>query len=481
MSYEYDSGFGYVPPPVGADLTKYVLAPKCIIENAVADVSSIWPKFYWSTFVSGPYASGAVSKWLRSIGCDPISLVEPAGSGIWPHTCQISDGLDEYGIPIRSSFGLSSDLLFDLNRMTIPEGIDVQEWQRAQIDVNNAIKSKDEEWLQGWAKSAKLIINGYKHGLCIFPPAQFHNQEHLDAWAAHYLEWRYGWDSEGGKGGFRKGVASPYPSANPNLYQRAIYAGWECADPLVYMAKCGTAISRLWDQTVKYWDPVTKEESFVNGGFVQKPEFSYRKFFKLNLDDKELGSKFIVLQTLLNIQLAYYAEARGVSSAFPGADNLPHIDIGVGDVVASFLQSLSSLAISFMASGGIASGATSIGKVVQGVVQTQTGNILKAAADASKPLANLPLPSHEMWRPIPVHISHFTDGPQCQAAPLPQAKLVNPDLVRQVLASQLPTAKLKLSTNQIEQILKAKQGSPWLLPALGIGGALLLMKLLKKG
>jgi len=504
MSYEYDKrllrsagrrgygGFGYDQPSAGADLTQYVLVPRCVLpsENTLVDVANIWPRFFWSTFISGAYATGAASRWLRSIGCDPISAVVQAPATFSAHTFPTGDGVS---FPTKTLFTLSSDLLASLDRLPMPENADPPGWYSMLSEFRAAIQSKNEAALQSWSEQLRLIIDGYKHGLCVWPPAQFRNQEHLDAWVAHYLEWRYGWDTDGGML-WLKGVNPPYPSSNRNLGYRADYAGGEGS--YVETPLMETSIKRVWESTIKTWPRVAQDECLK-----PDPRPMYGKsFFRLSLDDKELGSKLLVLHTLLCVQMAYYAEAKGVTDAFPGAKYLPHTTGSIGSTIVGFLQALSSVASSFV----LGAGAASPFKAIQGVLQTQVTNIVKSAMDPGQSLAGLPLPTLPQWQPVPVHISVIAGLPSCKAvsAPLtpaqrilqsgvdltittPATQAIPRTLAQRILDSGVDLTittpmTIKPGTRGYIEVVKAKQQSSLLLPALGIGGALLLMKLLKK-
>jgi hypothetical protein len=470
MSYFND--FGADDPNI--DLTQYVLAPQCIIPeyNGIMKerIFDVFPKFYWSTHITGPYATGAVSRYLRSIGCDPIKLVEPAPiySGttfVGAHTFYSDPNNKDQKI-----YHLSRDLLYELDR--IPPPPNVSGWADSVVEIKKAIANRDENRLKLWCQSLRLMINGYKHGLCAWPPAQFRNQAHLDAWIAHNFEWRYGW-----KPLSRKGESVMFEGQYGQVLKP-----WTVPEHGTGVVRSvpPNDINKLFSSTLAQWP---KYESEIISSLNKNVATSaIRRYFPyLTLND-EVGAKLFILHSLLCIQMAYYAESRNVPNAFPGADGLPHFrdDGGLSSVFGDMFKSLFSIGLSIKGGPKAFLGSTT---------SAMLGMYLKGMSSST--YGNLSVVMDPRWTPAPIHISKLTDPKACYRAgisttPKLTTMTFSPTLMKALVPQQ--TFQPKVATTfafkpgTLEKLVdlkiqEQKKPFPYLLAgAAGLGAYLLLRR-----
>jgi len=442
MSYEYDKrllrsvgrrGYGGFGEVSVSDLQpwQYILVPRAVLPsskykyngNQLVDPNQFFPKpFFTVPLIEGSYSIEVISAWLRSIGADPLKYMTT-----------FDRGYGEYP-----------------------------------------------------------AIRGEKTGLCFWPPAVFHSQQHLDAWLAYWKA-------------FRRSVLG-----------RSCASMWEVAGLINTGTPIDNGLARLRRQTIDNW------ESIIDSSWDQVAQQSgvdrldYRYDFaipKLYFADPELQAKVMVLYSLGCAHMAYrvwdlFPETLNLTSdqlslighcrqapnhpAFPGVADLPYL-IDTGPSFADGLLGLLTAGAIGIATGG----------VVGGALSTAT-SFAKAAAQGSRgpSFAGVSVPSDPTWTMVTVPLIEFADWPQSPAAPLtpaqrmlqsvfdltvttPATQAIPRTLAQRILDSGVDLTittpmTIKPGTRGYIEVVKAKQQSSLLLPALGIGGALLLMKLLKK-
>jgi len=329
------------------------------------------------------------------------------------------------------------------------------------------------------AEDGRLAIDGKKVGLCFWPPAFFRNQQHLDAWLFYWKT-------------FRRLILG-----------RTCMYNWEVGGIPPSSTSADNGIARLRRQTLdgwggiidSEWDALVESTASAGGSIENRFDFQYEyKIPQLYYTDPELQAKVMVLYTLGCAHMAYavfnfFPEITGLTQdqlsqighcrqspdhpVFPGAADLPYY-IDTGPSFAEGLLGLLSAGAVGIATGG----------VVGGALATAT-NFARAASQGSRSpsFVGVSVPSNSTWTMVPVPLEEVVESSRLT---LPIA-VINTALVQKVLAptlaqkalSTMQTAVWKGSPATIIKLAEQKQSS-LLLPALGIGGLLLLMKLLKK-
>ena len=460
--YVYD-GLGEEGVPADAQPWQYVLVPKCITEmNGRIDAPAIYPRYFWSTFVSGAYPVDVVGRWLESLGCDPVKKLVSMPSWAMSHTH-----------PLRGTNGglITKNENWPADAWTLPDrylGRLVESGLvLPQVSLFEDVAVSPVELGRIQAQAGRVALDGYGNGLCVWPPVAFRDQVHLDAWLAHHEEWRYGFDSMSPQW---PGVVVDPPDTDPEMPPRSKFAGvWElgtskdCPSP-IHAAYVGSI--QAWGQVndavlrVPVWPDLDDNDMPV--WWQEVP------LHRLSFLDGDLPKQAMLLYTLTCVQLAYYMARRGLGAAFPLAPGMPAKrckDADWGGLV------------SYVASMAASIATMNVGGAVGVTLSTIMKNLSSGAVGAQ-------LPWHDMWRPVVKPLAAFQDWPQCTYA----GGLINRDfiLAQMVASGAVPASFLTPAARALLPIAStaaktgsvSKTSSPLTTLALGAAGVWLLAKLL---
>jgi len=454
MSYEYDKrllrsagrrGYGGFGEVSASDLQPwhYILAPKTILSkdrygyngNQNVDTTRYFPRsFFTVPVIKGGYKIAVMDAWLRSIGADPAKA-----------------------------------------RIVTEDGT--------------------------------VGIDGTKVGLCFWPPTEFYNQQHLNAWLAYWKTFRRYLDRITALG-FNERLSSCM-----TVFETADMVGGARPDLFA-----NNAIAVLRRQTIDLWGSIPDDEDATHESTMWGTPDSSAVQYEFNIPtldkrDPEVHAKILTLYLFGCMHMAYWVSTGYVAEggkiilplpgvgtcpqlpehpAFPGVAQLPYLNEYTPDIGGMFSSVFVNAAIGLV-TGGVTKAAMGMG----------TSFAQLAAVETRKSsFAGLAAPSNPMWTSYIVPITEFVDWPQAPAVPLtpaqrilqsgvdltittPATQAIPRTLAQRILDSGVDLTittpmTIKPGTRGYIEVVKAKQQSSLLLPALGIGGALLLMKLLKK-
>jgi len=423
----------------------YVIVPQCILPEYNSSSSGVFPKFFWSTHITGKYATGALSTWLRQLGCDPVVFIKLQPNYVDTNTF----GSDPSKWDDRI-WTLSDDLITQLYRIPVTN---IELASMAPGDIFSSVRSNVVSAILSGSKNASYdvlvkacnslhpAIDGFKHGLCVWPPVMFKNQEHANAWLAHYESWRYGFDSASG---LWKDIP-PAPKSDPHLKPRNYYT-------LEFDPGCMLVnpYRDLFSKALGSWSIATQDEKLrpINGAY------GYKKVPFYNMPVDNLTSNIMSLYVLTCVQMSLYMEARKLPGAFPKPPKMQSTACQTD--WTTFFTDL----------GKIASNIATLN--VGGMVGTAFQGMIKGIMSGRN--VDIQLPWAEQWYPRIVPISQLTDLPICTPA--------------SIAPTMMTTGKLAIPSSVLKQVIakkveEQKKEFPYLLVGAGALGAYLLLK--KKG
>lgn len=450
-------GGDIVSVPANVKPWECITIPACTLfagNPNVPDVIDLFPRYFWSTYVTGRYATGAVAAWLKFLGRNPIDYIIEAPAGLGSHTYYDNVQGDLSGaVDLQPAWTLSDELTARLNP----------------------------------GPNSQLAIDGSRHGLTVWPPLKFRNQLHLDAWLAHYECWRYGFDGVKCRwpfmySGLPFGVTPPNPSwCNPGMKAyRSFPSGFENQRPYDYIYPCSAqaAIRKTYEQLIDV--PLRR---IIEGEKMVVPIDPFphanpdpgsnllwykRYFHQMPLDDTH-NERVSTLYALTCAQMSYYMGYAGHQDAFPSVDGM-YCDDGVGPLaIFQYMVEFSKSLMTLNPAGAVGATANFVGQILQ-----QRGG---GAPN---------LPWHPMWRPVVAPAKMFTDQPPPPTI-IVTTPVATPVLITTEGVRRTPTNRDRvffspefLATHTgIPTQVPNKELSLSLLAALGLGGYL-LWKYLRK-
>lgn len=426
-----------VPP--GMQPWECILVPKCILPefNYFDNLAAYFTPYFWSTFISGKYPTEVVSRWIRSLGCNPVKLLVDAPNWMLPHThFQTGQEIGKLRDLVNPAWTLSPDLV-------VPG-----------------------------AEGRNLAIDGYQHGLCVWPPVQFRDDVHRDAWLAHHESWRYGYD--GAYCGWEVPIPGA-PFAGVSVRPPTCDASW--SQPRNYSAcaevfpsdNCGVeqAIRNTYKQTIEdQTATVDNGEVFVTKVFDIGAKFwlARKPHRFVSLDRNYQQVQVTTLYTLTCLQMAYYmSHVQDAARKKPFPD-VPSMYCGSNLNLVSFISQIA-LSVATANPMGLVS-----------ATMNQLSTQLKSANAGNLPFVDL-------WSPVAVPVSRFVDWPlTCittkgtrDAGRLKSGAFFSPAFIAAHAAP--PTVAPSTGVPLIDGPMK--ESTLPLLAALGLGGYL-LWKYLRK-
>jgi len=448
-----------------------VMVPKCVLAEGspfIAANPDVFPRHYWSTHLTGKYATEMVARHLASLGCDPVQHVVEMPAWTKSHTYwrpssgrpmgYVDEMLEHECWELSDSITarLNPDIVLpapnlDPNMITPPDPI------------------RDAARTGGWPRFA---LNGYSHGLTVWPPLAFRDQAHIDAWFAHHQSWRYGWDfGPGSCWHYVPGCIAFQPRSGNTIYE---YTKSNSPGAL--------AIKNTYDQTVGRLFPAGTAEVLIPnyaapGDTSHKGYWRVQPFMQLNPADQDFKTITSTLYTLTCCQMAYHMYHIGASKeAFPITESMKFQESGGDflDVMNYLVQMATSMA------------SMNVGGMVNAVMTVIKKNLQTASAGS--------LPWNEAWRPVIVPVSMLADQPLCKPKVVSKTAPVPIPLTEGVRALSSVQQGLRSGTILFSPQFYAERGIPMpklpgsiteeesslpLLAALGLGGYL-LWKYLRK-
>ena len=450
--------------PSGVQPWECVLVPECVVRNERFDVSTVFPRYYWSTHITGKYASGAVAAWLRSLGCNPLEAISEMPAWVGANT------------------------FFDTGIVG-----NLDQWNPAWTLADGLVAPGD---------SRHLAIDGYKHGLCVWPPVAFRDQVHLDAWLAHHESWRYGFDGSKcdwphlpgyKKVDFLRSMQGTIPNVNLGMLNadvmippgcdlntpaRSFTAGFEKLSPATIGPIPCPAHKAIQDTYREMIEGILRvvnvdnEVLLVPGNIIyfDRPRntshYMPRSFHQANFSVVDqsivarLAQTISTLYTLTCTQMAYYMDYRGYEPAFPSRTvKSMYCDRGVDVLgIVNYAMTFAHSLITMNAPGAVGSTLGFIGNMLR----NQGGSTAQ-------------LPWHSLWTPVAVPVSYFVDWPLCKPKTVPKtapAPIPSPiPLVSGV--RQITDRSGRFLSPEFIAKYEAEHSSLPMLAALGLGGYLL--------
>lgn len=367
-----------------ANAWQYIMVPRFIVEHLDA-----YPPGYFCTHITGAWPIECHNKWLASQGADALDHVAAAPWDWESHTFPPWLGFENAGRTWSLPEGLARRAAPDLAALL--DGYN--EWGN-HIAVH-VLGDNPSAIGNSKALDARrfCLTPGDQLGVCLWPPLAFKNQEHLDAWLAHYQEWRYGWAY--GTTDFR---TASHDSGEHGVANRAAGAFAERMPPGNPIAKvCATSINAFpkapTAEELEYFGPMGEVEQI--------------SFWRLDINDKNLHQKVRLLYALACIHLAYWERLPFAQGMITG---MKLSAAGFGNAFNSAAGQAVIAIAGAAATGGAMTTATALklGATAAVIVGQELAGRAK--------LTDTGLPTHPDWEPCVMELTEL--GPQWPMAPV---------------------------------------------------------------